>query len=247
MASTMASKNISAFGDSGSSLGDAFTFGEVVAEPTRMFCTSLFAPSFTFGSVATDSPMPPFSSGSDRTDSSFSVFRSGETGVIQEEEAEPEPFAASVKGLFEGELKKRVALALVEALAEKNADIESLKHSLSTEKDKFARHEAKFNKQNADIESLKHSLSTEKEKFARHEAKFNKQNAETIKLRQKVNDNKTSIARYRNTIAYMDMERTRVVHSIRAPTCGDSGGVTQDGYPCQRTSWLDWQGRCRDH
>ena len=124
---------------------------------------------------------------------------------VNEDKAEPKPFIENVKILFEEELKKRVALELVDAISE--------------------------------IESLKHSLSTEKEKFTRYKAKFNKQKKENIKLQQKVNDNKT----------FMDMERTQLVHHIRVPTCGDSGGVTQDGYLCQRNSWLDWRGRCKDH
>jgi len=98
-----------------------------------------------------------------------------------------------------------------------------------------------------EIDVLKQRLSAETEKRRGHEAKFNEQNAEIIRLRRQVNDKNTAIARYRNTVASMDMERTRVVHRVRAPTCGDSGGVTAYGSACQRNSWLNSAGRCKDH
>ena len=33
----------------------------------------------------------------------------------------------------------------------------------------------------------------------------------------------------------------------RPRTCGDSGGITADGYPCERIYFLDISGRCKDH
>jgi chromosome segregation ATPase len=56
-----------------------------------------------------------------------------------------------------------------------------------------------------------------------------------------------AVDRWRNAVSAVNMERTITVVKVRGPTCGDNGGVTDCGYACQRSCYLNSDGRCKDH
>ena len=64
-------------------------------------------------------------------------------------------------------------------------------------------------------------------------------------FRATINQNNEAIARYRRALD--DMERTIIRTRVRGPTCGDNGGVCQNGTPCSRSIHPNSRGRCRDH
>lgn len=66
-------------------------------------------------------------------------------------------------------------------------------------------------------------------------------------FRVTINQNNEALDRYRRALAAVDMERTIIRTRVRGRTCGDNGGVCQDGTRCARSTYLDSSGRCRDH
>ena len=239
MTSPNESKNMPVFGVSGSTFGSGdafgsgtfggtFTFGKsattAFGDPTSPFrapvpvSAPVSAPVFGAASM----PNPTFTFGSVASGSPMSPFgsvSSSDFGSFRsdDDEKDAEP-VPFITGMDN----------LIEAEVKRRA-------------------EAALDENMVEIDVLKQRLSEEKEKLRRHEAKFSEQNAEMIQLRRKVDTKNMAIARYRKAVASMDMERTRVVHRVRAPTCGDSGGVTHNGYACQRNSFLNSAGRCKDH
>jgi predicted amino acid-binding ACT domain protein len=62
-------------------------------------------------------------------------------------------------------------------------------------------------------------------------------------------DLEVKVQKCRKTIYNMGIERVKMMMEARQrePTCGDSGGITSSGYLCQRSCFLDSNGRCKDH
>ena len=163
--------------------------------------------------------------------------------------SEPTSFLSNMEKFFQNEIKKQVDFAVSTAVAEKNRELEQLRDGITSETWEVMRMESEVTDLQEEVNDCHQIIAAKDNEIKKLKKKLEdeyKQRLETEVLATKMEERANKFGKH---IWKMSDEHNRMMMKARqhSPTCGDNGGVTSDGRRCQRTCFLDSNGRCKDH